>query len=84
MRASRKAYGSNSFFQSYIKILYHQQDFCVLMSLLGSKDTLNGLTEASGVRWYGHDLRKDNGDVIRKALDFELVERRKRERQNMT
>ena len=27
MRASRKAYGSNSFFQSYIKILYHQQDF---------------------------------------------------------
>ena len=54
------------------------------MSLLGSEDTLNGLTEASGVRWYGHDLRRDNGDVIRKALGFELVERRKRERQNMT
>ena len=29
MRASRKAYGSNSFFQSYIKVLHHQQDFCV-------------------------------------------------------
>ena len=28
MRASRKAYGSNSFFQSYIKIHYHQRDFC--------------------------------------------------------
>ena len=28
MRASRKAYGSNSFFQSYIKILCLQQDFC--------------------------------------------------------
>ena len=27
--ASRKAYGSNSFFQSYIKILYHQQDFYI-------------------------------------------------------
>ena len=26
MRASQKVYGSNSFFQSYIKILYHQQD----------------------------------------------------------
>ena len=26
MRASRKAYGSNSFFQSYNKILYHQQE----------------------------------------------------------
>ena len=29
--ASRKAYGSNSFFQSYINILYHQQDFCALL-----------------------------------------------------
>ena len=28
MRASQKAYGSNSFFESLIKILYHQQDFC--------------------------------------------------------
>ena len=27
MRASRKAYGSNSFFQRHIKILYHQQIF---------------------------------------------------------
>ena len=26
MRASRKAYGSNSFFQSYIKILYIQKE----------------------------------------------------------
>ena len=26
MRASRKVYGSNSFFRSYIKILYHQED----------------------------------------------------------
>ena len=27
-----------------------------LMSLLGLKDTLNGLARASGVRWYKHVL----------------------------
>ena len=30
------------------------------MSLLGSKDTLDGLARASGVRWYGHVLRRNN------------------------
>ena len=25
-----------------------------IMSLLGLKDTLDGLTRAGGVRWYGH------------------------------
>ena len=44
------------------------------MSLLGLTDTLDGLTRASGVRWYGHVLRRDNGDVLRRALDFEVAE----------
>ena len=34
-----------------------------LMSLLGLKDTFDRLAKASGVRWYGHVLRRDNGDV---------------------
>ena len=34
-----------------------------LMSLLGLKDTLDGLAAAGGVRWYGHVLKRDNGDV---------------------
>ena len=54
------------------------------MSLLGVKNTLNGLARASGVRWYGHVLRMDNGDVLRRALDFEVVGRRGRGRLNMT
>ena len=29
-----------------------------LMSLLGLKDILDGPTRASGVRWYGHVLRR--------------------------
>ena len=46
------------------------------MSVLGLKDTLNGLARASGIRWYGHVLRRDNGDVLRRALDFEMAGRR--------
>ena len=47
-----------------------------LMSLLCLKDTLDGLAKASGVRWYEHVLRRDNGDVLRRAVDFEVAERR--------
>ena len=47
-----------------------------LMSLLGLKDTLDGLAGATGVRWYGR--------VLRRALDFEVVGRRGRGRPNMT
>ena len=28
-----------------------------------------------GVRWYGHVLRKDNGEVLRRELDFKVAER---------
>ena len=55
-----------------------------LMSLLGLTDTLDGLARASGVRWYGHVVRKDNGDVLRRALDFKVAERRGHGRPNMT
>ena len=43
-----------------------------LMSLLGLKDTLDGLARLSEVRWYGHVLRRDSGDVLRRALNFEV------------
>ena len=46
------------------------------INLLGLKDTLDGLARASGVRWYGHVLKRDNGDVLRRALDFEAVGRK--------
>ena len=47
-----------------------------LMSLLGLKDTLDGLARVSGVRWYGHVLQRNNGDVLRRALDFEVAGKR--------
>ena len=57
------------------------------MSLLGLKNTLDGLARAIGVRRYEHVLRRDNGDVLRGALDIEIFEiagRRGRGRPNMT
>ena len=45
------------------------------MGLLGLKDNLDGLARASGVQWYGHVLRRDNGDALR-VLDFEVAGRR--------
>ena len=40
------------------------------------------IANASGVRWYGHVLRRDNGHVFRKALEFEVKGKRKQERPN--
>ena len=47
-------------------------------------DTLDGLARVSGVRWHGHVLRRDNGDVLRRVLEFEVAGRRERGRPNMT
>ena len=55
-----------------------------LMSLLGLKNTLDGLARASGMQRYVHVLRRDNGDVLRRALDFEVAARRGHRRPNMT
>ena len=52
--------------------------------LLGLTDTLDGLARTSGVRWYGHALKRDNGDLLRRALKFEVAGKRGRERPNMT
>ena len=55
-----------------------------LMSLLGLKNTSDGLSRAIGVRRYEHVLRRDNGDALRRELDFEVAGRRGRGRPNMT
>ena len=54
-----------------------------LMSLLGLKNTVDGLVRASGVQWYGHVLQRNNDDVLRRALDFEVVGKRGCGWQNM-
>ena len=48
-----------------------------LMEMLGLNETVVQMAKASGVRWYGHVLRKDGGHVLRKALEFEVRGKRK-------
>ena len=48
-----------------------------LMEMLGLKETVVQMAKANGVRWYGHVLRRDDGDVLRKALEFEVKGKRK-------
>jgi len=48
------------------------------MAMLGLQDTVDKLARADGVCWYGHGLRKDKGDVLRRASDFKVNGRRGR------
>ena len=34
------------------------------------KETVDGLAAANAVRWYGHELRRDDDSAFRVALDF--------------
>ena len=42
------------------------------------------MAKANGVRWYGHVLRRDDGHVFRKSLEFEVKGKRKRGRPKKT
>ena len=48
-----------------------------LMEKLGLKETMVQMAKANGVRWYGHVLKRDDGHVLRKALEFEVKDKRK-------
>ena len=41
-----------------------------LIEMLGLKKTVVQMAKANGMRWYGHVLRRDDGHVLRKALEF--------------
>ena len=49
-----------------------------LMNMLELKEMVVQMAKANGVRWYGHVLRRDDGHVLRKVLEFEVKGRRKR------
>ena len=48
-----------------------------LMDMLGLKETVVQMAKANGMRWYGHVLKRENGHVLRKALEFEVRGKRK-------
>ena len=43
-----------------------------LMEMLGLKETVVQMEKAKGVRWYRQVLRRDDGHVLRKVLEFEV------------
>ena len=49
-----------------------------LMEMLGLKETVVQMAKANRVRWYGHVLRRDDGQAGRKALEFEVKDDRGR------
>ena len=55
-----------------------------LMDRLGLKETADRLAKANGVRWYGHVLRKEKDDALRRALAFEVEGSRRRGRPKKT
>ena len=42
------------------------------MLMLVLNETMNQLAVENSVRWYGHVLRKEDGHVLRRALDIEV------------
>ena len=42
-----------------------------LMFVLGLSETIDQLAMANSAHWYGHVLRREDGYVLRRALDFE-------------
>ena len=47
------------------------------MELLGLKKTVVQVAKENGVRRYGHLLKRDDGHVLRKVLEFEVKGKRK-------
>ena len=54
------------------------------MEMLGLKETAVQMVKANGVRWYKHVLRRDDGHVLRKALEFEVKGKRKQRQPRKT
>ena len=52
--------------------------------MLGIKESLDRMAKASSKRWYGHVLRKEDENVIVKALKFEVSGSRGRGRPKQT
>ena len=40
--------------------------------MLGLNEVLCQLANANSISWYGHVLRREDGHVFRRALDFEI------------
>ena len=54
------------------------------MEMLGLKETLDRMAKASGVKWYGHVIRRDDDNILKKAMMMEVNGKRIRGRPKLT
>ena len=52
--------------------------------MLGLNETVDQLAMANSVHWCGHVLRREDGHVLRRALDLEVVGQRMKGRRKRT
>ena len=55
-----------------------------LMDMLGLKETLDRMAKANGVRWYGHVIRRDDYNILKRAIMMQVNGKRKRGRPKLT
>ena len=55
-----------------------------LMEMLGVKKTLDRMAKANGVRWYGYVIRREDDNILKKAMMMEVNGQRKRGRPKLT
>ena len=54
------------------------------MFMLGLNETIEHLFMANSVHWYSHVLRREDGQVLRRAFDIEVEGKRKKGRLKRT
>ena len=54
------------------------------MFMLGLSETMGQLAIANSVHWYSDVLRREDGHVLRRTLDFEVEGQRKKGKPKMT
>ena len=52
--------------------------------MLALNETIDQFAIANSAHWYGHVLRREDGHVLRRALDFEVEGQRKKGRPKRT
>jgi len=68
----------------YVAKLVDKKNTDELMNMLGLREIVENLAKASRLRWYGHVLRRDKDDALRKALSCKVDGQRQRERPRKT
>ena len=64
--------------------LVNKKNMEELMEMLGLKEMLDRMAKSNGARWYGHVIRRDDDNILKKAMMLEVNGKRKRGRSKMT